>query len=155
MVTAAMTPELATAKRLCAIAAAVKPKQLTEAKASLPDGSGHDIDIAVRIRGRLTKGIAEPGTSGDSPASVNLMTPAVVGDVLRRLKVTPGALRKAVRAAAKQDNLKLPQGMANTELLAVFTRVADEIAETLPPVPWSRPGRAGAVRFEGASIELL
>lgn len=148
--------EMTELAQLVAMGTAVKPKPLTEAKHKLPDQSSHPVDFTVRIRGIVTKGLGELASNGSAPATVELFTQSHVSEVLRRLKVTPAQLRRALRASTAKNGhaVQYSAEPENAALLAVFQEVAAEVAHTLPAVPWANPGRAAAVRSE-VTYEVL
>jgi hypothetical protein len=136
--------------QLCALGGAVKSKQLTDAKASLAEGSTHAVDFVARIRGNVTKAISEPPSTGTAPAQADLFQRGVMLDLLRRLKVTPQQVRTALRAATKPIEESgqlstLGQGVIAQDLAAAIEQVQEELSGRLPAQPWNRPGRAGAV----------
>ncbi len=141
------------AVRLAAIAGAVKDRAAGEAKKLIPDGSSHQVDVSVRIRGVVTKGLSEPPTSGQAAVQVDLFRRGVMLDVMRRLKIVPAQLRAALRAATKHiDDAsqldQLGQGVIAQYLASVFEQVTTETAGRLPAQTWNRPGRAGPVRVD-------
>lgn len=142
--------------QLAALGGAIKPKALTEAKGRLPENFASPVDFTVRVRGTVSKGLGEPGSSGTQPATCDLFNRSQVSEVMRLLKITPGQLRTALRKASAKNGHATDHSRneINSELLSVFAEVAKEVAATLPETSWSNNGRAATVRTD-VHFEIL
>ncbi|MEM1213703.1 MAG: hypothetical protein AAGI68_15555 [Planctomycetota bacterium] len=151
-------PRIKTKRQLireAAIAGVVAPKDVTAAKRGLPQGQTFQVEETILIRGVMVKGIDTPEAEGTKPAEVDPFQAHVVAEVLRRLKVTPAQLRRAIRAALKQHDepgaIK-PEGAA---LRQVIEDEACSLAASMPQVPLSKPSRAGSVDCSGLTYTVL
>ncbi|MEM1212982.1 MAG: hypothetical protein AAGI68_11880 [Planctomycetota bacterium] len=148
-------PKVLTAAQLVALGGLPKPKELAAAKKALADGSSHQVDFVVRVSGTVTKDHGTPGNEGTEAAKVDLFQRPVIADAMRRLKITPGQLRKALKASTKFYN----DGQASTpegeKLLAVIDEESCTLAEAMPPVPWSIKAKDGAARSAACSYTVL
>lgn len=144
------------AAMVVALGGAVKDKALNEAKAALAEGSAHSVDFTARIRGSVIKGHRTPGSSYSHPASCNMMTPSVVGELLRRLKVDPAKVRRQLRAIGKSivDGKFDEDHEDSVTILEVFGQVAAETAAKLPERLATSSGRAAPVRSD-VQFEVL
>lgn len=132
-----------------AISGAIKPKDEKEAKALLAEASSHPVDLTVRLVGIVTKGQGTPGC--EVPASVDLITSAVVSELLVRLKADPIKVRRLLRSIGHGPDATTRE--ENQRYLAEFNRVAGELAATMPKV--KKAGREGAVRAELSLLEVI
>lgn len=150
-----MSEDVKAAAELVAIACAIKEKQLTELKRSLPRGTSIDVEVVARIKGVVQVGVDTPSTSTTRPiAPPHLVNANVVSEVLRRLKVTPPKLRQALRATLKPGPTDYTANEPNRELLDVFSEAAAGLVADLPPEPVTIPGRAGAVSV-AATVQII
>ena len=141
--------------QLVAIAGAIKDTQIKKLKADLPRGETVSVDFTARFSGMVQIGNDQPGASGEAPARVDLQTPAVVSELLRRLGVNPVQLRKALRATVKAGHTAPYLNRDdNAALYREFERVEKETAEKLPAVPYSKPGRAASVSVD-CNVQII
>ena len=143
-----------------ALAMSVKTKDLSAAKAALPERSSRSVRLVAEINGLLTKGRTTPAAEGTSPASVNVETVGVLLAVLRQLGVGPTRLGKAVSDAlsdikAPSDIETIGQGDTFAGLRQVFADAAADLNARLPEQPWSNSGRAATVRFDPTLVHIL
>jgi len=132
-----------------AISGAIKAKDQKAAKATLPEASSHPIDLHVHLVGVVTKGQGTP--AGQAPAKVDLVNPAVVSELLVKLKVDPIKVRRLLRSIGHAPDATTRE--ANQRYLGEFERVAGELAKSMPPV--TNPGREGAVRAELSTLQIV
>lgn len=128
---------------MVALAGAVKDKQLTDAKRSLPDGFAEQVDFSVHITGAIQKGTGSPEATVTRPATVSLMSMVAFCAALRILKITPKRLRVALSQLPPVNLLK-----PDSELAAVFDEAAAEQASALPPVTSTTPATSGRVQSQ-------
>lgn len=151
-----MNVETLNAAQLCAIAGAVKPKDVEAAKRLLPPSSSHRVSMLLRVEGLVTKGADVPASTSTVRPTIDLLQAHVIAEALRRLKVTPQRLRRELEAIAATPD---PGGYAgvdrNRELLAVFDDVAAAAAAALPARTCPVAGRSGAVRCESVTFEIV
>lgn len=146
-----MTP---TALQLVAIAGAAKKKALEKAKAELGEGRSFNVDpFVARFGGIVNVGLATPPGTAKQRASLDLLQPLVIAELLRRLKVDPAKLRRILLNIARD----IAQGRTievSPDLLTTFDDVQQERAESMPMIDVDTPGRAAAVRPDIA-VEVL
>lgn len=151
--------DIKSAVRLCAIAGAVKDKLAKEAKAKIPAGSAHPVDVTVRVRGSVIKGADQPAAGGTQPPNVSLFERTVLLELISHLKVSPQraetVLRDIVKKVTDAAQLgELGQGEKAQAIAAVIESVQGELHGRLPAETWSRPGRAGPVQTD-VTVELI
>lgn len=140
--------------QVVAIAGAVAPKDVTAAKHALPQGKSIDVDFIVHIHGVVQKGRDVPSSTVTIQPTLDLMTPLVCLEVLRRLKIDLPALRRMVGAIGRRQidgNLKSTD--EHEAIRDVFKAASEAVAKKLQPKKTNSPGRAGAVSTN-ASFEI-
>ena len=130
---------------LIAIAGAVKPAALTEAKKTLDEGFSGNVDFTVRITGAVQKGKGTPGTSTEVTRvpTVWLRDFPQFLRVLRKLGIGPARLATALSNIENQVE-------PDPELEHAFEVEEAKRAALLPTKKEtvSTPGTAGAVQSQ-------
>lgn len=139
------------AARLCLLAGVIKPKQASEAKAALPEGSSHQVDVTLHLQGSVVKSESTPDAEISIKPSCNAWQRGVLAEVLRRLDVDTGKLKRALRAALRADPVRLVED--NQQLIDLVEQIAEAHRQTLPETKTTKPGRAATVHAMG-SVEF-
>lgn len=141
-------PELTVAEK-AALIVAIKAKDATIVKQSLPTGS-HPVDFTVRLSGVVQRGVDAPSSTGETAATVDLTSPAVMFELLRRLGVDPKEVRRKLVAmlkktvADKAASFGAHSVPAESEYAEVFKDVAAKTAEKLPRQKTFASGKSGS-----------
>lgn len=151
------TAEQRAAAEKVAIAGAIKESELTGLKRSLPEGESIAVEVVARVKGVVQIGKSIPGSSGTRGATpVNLLTPDIITETLRRLKVSPAKLRQVLKAIAKAGHDKsYLTNDDNAAIATVFRDAQDKITSELPPVPYTSAGRAAPVSVAIESFQII
>lgn len=148
----ATVSDLQDALRTVALAAAIKSKAISTAKAAIPEGSSHSIEFGARISASVLKGHEERGVDRQVQASVSLCNKPAIAELLDRLGVTPQQLKSTLRQVAKKSAEALRE--ANQELQAAFEDIETKAAAKLPSRTVPGSVRAASVRVE-ATVDFV
>ena len=129
------------AAEMVAIEGAVSGKDLLIAKDALADGETRAVNFTIRITGNIQKGFGTPSATSERPAEVSLCGMTVFCALLRELGIGPKRLKDALYNLPATSELEVDEQLTN-----VFDVVARKLADALPPVTVTTPGRRGAVK---------
>lgn len=126
---------------IVALSKCVKDKEVTEARAKIPEASAHNYGFTVFVSGTLTRAGGSPAAIGviaESTRAISLRSDDAFCALLRELKIGPKRLETALRAIAATPGV-------DDELLAVFQRVEADRAEIVPAREVSTPAKSGNI----------
>lgn len=127
---------------IVALSKCVKDKEVTEARAKIPEPSAHQLNFVVHIQGTLTRagGVAAGITRIEATTRPgNLTTLNHFCQLLRELKIGPRRLDNALR------NIAGSEVVVDDELLTVFRRVAEDFPEVEPARDVVTPAKSGNI----------
>ena len=139
---------------VAATARAIAPKEKSAAEAEIPEGVTAHVQLTAHIRATLSRGQATTARP-----TANLLSKALLGELLRRLGVTRDAFEKHLREVAREalvEGRDLGKSLedANPELLLAVKRIEDEVLAELPLQPKPGPIKVQATtEFREASVE--
>jgi hypothetical protein len=125
-------------QEVVALAYSVKGKELDLAKSTIADGSNHQVDVTIRIRGSIQRGTGKPAGEMEVPQSVNLETTAAFCKVLRLLKIGKVRLQAALRQVSNDVG-------PDEELRDVFVAESKERSSRLDPIKKPVAATAGTI----------
>lgn len=146
------------AAAVVAAARLVPSGQHDDAKGELPEGSIHEVDATIRVRGRVTVGTGSPASSYMARPRVNLLNADFLLAVLAKEGIGTARLRRLAREVA--DDAETPEALtardtARDPLRLALKDVGDELAvgyeEREVPVPGKKP----TVSWDPHDIEVL
>lgn len=127
---------------IVALSKCVKEKEVTDARAQIPEASAHTVNFTVHVQGNLTRAGGVAAMTARVEASsrpADLTHFDVCCAVLRQLKIGPKRLETALRSVAAQ------QLQVDEELLKVFQQVGEDFPKTTPARDLVTPARSGNV----------
>ena len=133
---------------MVALASACKGRELTAAKAEIPEGSTTQVRFAVAVTGELTRGRGTPASQTDRPADIDLGSRPVLLALAKALGVGPARLR--TKLAEVTNSIVHPSqldGLSQdlTALNQALTDAEAALAERLGPQPVRVSARAGSI----------
>ena len=131
---------------ILALSKCVKDKEVTEARAKIPEGSAHNFGFTVHLSGSLQRAGGVPAGMAlvaETSLPAQLRSLDVFCAVLRELKIGPKRLETALGAVATRP-------AADAELLEVFARVEAARAEIVPAREVVTPAKSGNVSVQAS-----
>ncbi len=126
---------------IVALSKCIKDKEVTEARAKIPEASAHPVNFTVHVLGNLTRagGVAAQTVEvAESVSPGNLRSFEHCCAVLRALGIGAKRLETALRATELRP-------VADEEFAAVFARIESERSEVVPARQIVTPARSGNI----------